>query len=140
MLGTATKLQNSRSINIAGAVKGNANFDGSSNITINTTQNNIETLTGSMSIAASSSENKTISYPSGINKDNCIVLAVGLASSTNTAKGYNFIGTYNDSSDGLNNAFYRRLNLTDEGIKLTVKNPNTSTMTVLYKISLLKLI
>ena len=37
---TATKLQTPRNIALSGAVSGNANFDGSGNITINTTANN----------------------------------------------------------------------------------------------------
>ena len=37
---SASKLQNTRNIALSGAVSGNANFDGSGNITINTTANN----------------------------------------------------------------------------------------------------
>ena len=41
---TATKLKTARSIGLSGAVTGNANFDGSANITINTTIGNIPTI------------------------------------------------------------------------------------------------
>ena len=39
MLGTATKLQTARNIKVKGSVNGNANFDGSGNIEINTIVN-----------------------------------------------------------------------------------------------------
>ena len=41
---TTTKLKTARSIGLSGAVTGNANFDGSANITINTTIGNIPTI------------------------------------------------------------------------------------------------
>lgn len=122
-----------------GAILGNTNFDGSGNIVINTTQSNISMLTGSLTINASTSANKTIVFPAGYNKDNCVITSVGIVNSSNVAKGYNYVGTYNDSSDSLNNAYYRRINLIDEGIKLSVTNPNTNAITVSYKILLMKI-
>lgn len=68
---TATKLQTARSIAIGGAVKGSANFDGSGNITINTSQNNIFVLSGSLS----GGNNLELNYPSGLTKDNCVCIS-----------------------------------------------------------------
>lgn len=62
---TATKLQNARNIKLQGAVSGNANFDGSTNITINTEQANIAVLTGNITI--SNGEGTTnVAYPARI--------------------------------------------------------------------------
>lgn len=68
---TASKLQTARNIAISGAVKGSANFDGSGNVTINTTQNNIFVLSGSLS----SGNNLEINYPTGLTKDNCVCIS-----------------------------------------------------------------
>ena len=81
---TTTKLQTARNIKLQGAVSGNANFDGSGNIIINTTQSNIAILTGSTVVNASSSKTVTINYPSGYTESNCIPVAFALKS---TAKG-----------------------------------------------------
>lgn len=68
---TAAKLQTARNIAISGAVKGNANFDGSGNVTITTSQNNIFVLTGSLT----GGNNLEINYPSGLTKDNCVCIS-----------------------------------------------------------------
>ena len=63
MLGSATKLQTKRNIKLQGAVSGNADFDGSGNVVIETAQANIAVITGSFSIEASTAKKvKTISY------------------------------------------------------------------------------
>lgn len=82
MHGTATKLQNARKIAIDGVVKGEANFDGSGNVIINTTQNNIVVIEGQMVLRGSTtgepvSTTKEINFPSGFNKDNCFVTSIG---------------------------------------------------------------
>lgn len=84
MLGTTTKLKTARNIKLQGAVSGNANFDGSANITINTTQTNIAVLDGSISLTANTTDNASnnkmqqtqwsMDYPSGFSKDNSIVI------------------------------------------------------------------
>lgn len=88
MLGTATKLQTTRNIALTGAVSGNANFDGSGNITITTTQANIITLTGTFNTPAAGSGtlNGTaeINYPTGLNKDNCMVIGILTHGTVNT--------------------------------------------------------
>lgn len=137
--GTATKLKTPRNIAISGAISGNANFDGSGNVNIVTKQANVSVLTGELTIPASTSNNKIITYPLGYNKANCIEISTAIMNKTNETKGYNYVGLYTNSSDGLANAYYRRLNLIDSGINLYVTNPNTSNITVLYKIVLMKI-
>lgn len=44
--GTTTKLKTSRTISLTGAISGSVNFDGSSNVTITTTLNNIGDIDG----------------------------------------------------------------------------------------------
>ena len=56
---SATKLQNSRNIALSGAVSGNANFDGSGNITITTTANNAIGVGQSWSDVTSQRANNT---------------------------------------------------------------------------------
>lgn len=75
---TATKLQTSRNIALSGAVKGNANFDGSGNITINTSQNNIAVLTGTVN-----GKGVDIEYPNGFTKDNCVCICAMLQNPNN---------------------------------------------------------
>ena len=74
---TATKLQTARSIAIGGAVKGSANFDGSGNVTINTSQNNIFVLsaTGTLNNGYGYFE---VPYPNGLNEDNCTVISLAI--------------------------------------------------------------
>lgn len=94
-------------------------------------------VNGSFVINASTSGIERINYPTGFTKENCVVVSCGIEVSA--GKGYNFIGQYIDSSDGLNNSFTRRVNLADDNIVLSVRNPNTSNITVKYKIVLMKI-
>lgn len=50
--GTATKLQTARTITVNGVVKGSASFDGSQNITITTSANDITAITKSLTVGA----------------------------------------------------------------------------------------
>lgn len=65
---TAAKLQTARNIAISGAVKGSANFDGSGNVIITTSQNNIFVLTGNIKMPSANSNSLRggveIDYPS----------------------------------------------------------------------------
>lgn len=74
------KLKTARNIALSGAVSGNVNFDGSANVTINTTQANIAVLTGTIQMPEAGSSilngETSVSYPSGFNKDNCCVLSI----------------------------------------------------------------
>ena len=78
---TATKLQTARNIALTGAVKGSANFDGSGNVTIDVTQNNIFVLTGTVELKNGVGKT-SINYPTGCNKNNCIPFLAGLNTSS----------------------------------------------------------
>ena len=51
--GTATKLQTARTIALGGILSGSASFDGSGNVTINATANDITTITKSLNVTTS---------------------------------------------------------------------------------------
>lgn len=146
MLGTATKLKNTRNIALTGAVSGNANFDGSGDVTINTTQANIATLTGTINLtAASSVENPSfntlkINFPSGFNSSNCVPIAWGIYQGTGSK--YSFgCTTSTDSRTWLRNGLPSMLTFDFQGdgkITFTVEFPQTEAKTYNYKIVLMK--
>lgn len=78
MLGTSNRLKTARKISITGAVSGSANFDGSSNININTSQSNIAVITGNISLSNGTGD-VTVNYPEGFNYSNCAVISIGIA-------------------------------------------------------------
>lgn len=138
---TTSKWGTARTLTLSGAVSGSTSVDGSGNVTISTTQANISTLTGNVTINASSSKTTEISYPSGYTKDNSILLACGLKLNNDPySKGYNFYGIFSDSSDLLDYAFRRRVNLASNKVLLFIQNPMTdSAVTINYKIVLMKI-
>lgn len=73
---TTAKWGPSRNIALSGAVSGSASVDGSGNVTITTTQANIATLTGNLTINSSGIASTGVAFPSGFTKDNCVVLSV----------------------------------------------------------------
>lgn len=170
MLGTATKLQNTRQINgtnfdgtgnittskwgtsrnlaLSGAVSGNANIDGSGNVTINTTQANVAVLTGNLTATKSANPGesfkqtqKTINYPSGYTKDNSVCIM--FATSTDvSSRGYSCEGSENVAavSAGLYSGnIPRRINLGSSNITIALYNTSSSDLTIYYKIVLMKI-
>lgn len=92
---TATKLQTARTISLSGAVKGSASFDGTKNVTISTTQDNIAILTGKVNIKYNAGDYGysialQLNYPSGYNKNNCIVIGFGTKRNGATDYGYSY--------------------------------------------------
>lgn len=82
---SATKLATARNIKLQGAVSGNANFDGSNNVVITTTQANIAVLTGTISTTPTNEGTSDTSidvvklnFPAGFTSDNCVVLSFGI--------------------------------------------------------------
>lgn len=141
---TANKLVTPRNIALTGAVKGNAKFDGSADITINTTQNNIFILSGNMVLNASSNPGtykvttKKISYPSGFNKDNCT--PINFSGRYYTDKGWASYQDANQSTDSMLIATDgRSLVLDDDGISIRGYCNSSSNKTLYYKIVLLKI-
>lgn len=110
---------------------------------------NIKVLTGSVTLDANSSGNvtnkaltytdKNISFPSGFNKDNCIVIA--FASTTNeSSRGLNYGqgGAY-DTVNTLIGSVPRDAILKSDGITLKFGNFSTSTLSINYKLYLMKI-
>lgn len=116
MLGSANKLQTARNIKIQGAVSGNANFDGSGNIIINTTQANIAIISGKLT-----SGEATINYPSGYTKDNCVALSVSFDNDNLTDRrwAYSFVM---DSSSYIGGSIPYKLSLGIDNISIETKN------------------
>lgn len=108
---------------------------------INTILPAMATLTGSVTINASSQNSVQISYPSGFTKDNSILLACGLMLNNDPySKGYNYYGIFSDASDLLDYAYRRRVNLASDKILLFIQNPITdNAITVQYKLVLMKI-
>lgn len=90
MHGSSTRLKTARNIILKGAVSGSATFDGSKNIDIDTTLENIVILTGSITLTGLTGDTEetgivqNIAYPEGFNKDNCFVVSVGFSNVNNT--------------------------------------------------------
>ena len=130
--GTATKLKQTKRINIAGAVSGNADFDGSENITIDVSQSNIAVLSGNMTVGANLYGLTQISYPEGFTSSNCVVISLGIQLSTSTNKEWYY--------EDLQNYQYRESSIVlyPSDIRLGITNKVSSSRTYNYKIVLLK--
>lgn len=125
---TSTKLATPRNIALQGAVNGNANFDGSGNITITTTQANIAVLTGTITLSEGSGS-IDVTYPSGYTKDNCIAIAMGMDIFNNT------ISFYSASSSHI---FEVRLKSTNISVRCTSLDGVGTSTTKNYKVVLMK--
>ena len=159
MLGSATKLQTTRTINgtnfngtgnittakwgtarkitISGAVSGNANVDGSGDVTISVSQANMSILTGSFTAKANTAAKvKDIAYPTGFSKSNCVIIAYGRQWSTNT--GYAFGHHSNDSAGMMYASNDGNACLGPSNIELWYRNISQSDVTINYKLVLLK--
>lgn len=152
---TATKLKTARNIALSGTIKGNANFDGSGNIEIKTTQNNIAIITGTLKLSANSEEqalnnhctytDTKISYPEGFSADNCVVISYGRQHNSNFGYAYGW-DNYLDSMDFLIGILPMRINLYGNSsteyankIRLQMGNMTTKEVEIPYKIVLLKI-
>lgn len=113
MLGTATRLQNARTISLSGAVSGSTSFNGSGNVTITTTQANIAVLTGTLEIGGT----KSLPYPDGYNKNNCIPLPIMTSFKSNYS-----IGTVFDTISSARGGIPATLFLGDSNMTLYCKN------------------
>lgn len=148
MLGSATKLQTKRNIKLQGAVSGNADFDGSGNVTITTVQTNIAVLEGNISLDANTNDNVSnnkmqqtqwsIDYPAGFTKDNSILLC--FSGRFYTTKGYAFgdaSGSGFDSVGMVTGAIPRDITFGDK-LNCQAYNMATSTKTFYYKIVIMR--
>lgn len=153
MLGTATKLKTSRTINgtnfdgssnilttkwgtarnlaLSGAVSGSASVDGSGNVTITTTQANIAVVTGTIELS-NGSGSATANYPSGYNSSNSVVIAV----SAGRMASNNPIEYYAVGSSTLLGVYLQANNIKLQGTSLAGSGPSA---TVKYQIVLMKI-
>lgn len=137
-------------------MKGSGSFDGSNNITITTTQDNIAILTGSVNLKANTSENAAngyctftevvINYPPGFSSQNSIVISCSRPMTYCEGYGWH---NYPDSQDlyegtlPITVALYKN----DNGITSTYRNKirigmgnlSTQKQTGTYKIILMKI-
>ena len=148
MLGTANKLKTARQIALTGAVSGSANFDGSGNVSITTTQANIAVLTGTITGTAnnSSSEqgNININYPTGFNSNNCVVIAIGLSrKDDNTPFNYGVLSASDSAIARVAGAIGRTVQLGADNMTLRTYfyfgSPQNESVTYNYKIVLMKI-
>lgn len=152
MHGTATKLQTPRKIEVSGAVTGNANFDGSNNVTIVTKQTNVAVIEGTVQLAANSSDNlsqnkalittKEINYPQGFTANNSVVISTGTVNNVYISEkglAYGDIFSSNVNSQAmLSGAMPKNVSLQPKNILLFIGNISTQVVTYKYKIVLLK--
>ena len=115
MLGSADKLKTARKIALTGAVSGSANFDGSGNVSISTTQNNIAILTGSFK------GNTTVNLPKGFTSKNSVILSVMLNNPLNQNWG---VESTFDSSNTITGCLPVKAYIRDSSLVLTCKNIN----------------
>lgn len=118
---TTVKWGASRNIAISGAVQGNANMDGSGNMNIVTTQSNISVLTGSITGTGTSSLTKDISFPSGFNNTNCVVISAMFQNSL-TQNNTWATGTTNDSSSYVRGSLAGGVYINNSGVHIDLKN------------------
>ena len=131
---TATKLQTARTIALSGDVTGSASFNGSANVTITTNLANVTSLSGTITLTASSSSgtsysqtNLTLNYPSGYNKNNTIVLGFK-CKLQGTGTGNYIFGYTPDkmSTSAVSGAYPRTIRLDDNSMYVSVYNLSTS--------------
>lgn len=147
ILGTTTKLKTARNIKLQGAVSGSANFDGSANITITTTQSNIKIVSGSATLTANTNEyatdnrctmtNISIDYPDGFSSSNCRVLSTAIKMGAQPYYTYGWTN-YLSSVEMLKGVLPNNVALQESKIMLSIGNLSTNTTNIQYEIILLK--
>lgn len=131
---TATKLQTARNISLTGDVTGSVSFDGSKNVSMTTNLANVTSLSGTITLTASSSSgtsysqtNFTLNYPSGYNKNNTIVL--GFKCKLQGVGTGNYIFGYTPdkmSTSTVSGAYPMTIRLDDDSLSVSVYNLATS--------------
>lgn len=82
-------------------------------------KDNFAILTGTITGDGTESPSKTINYPEGFTKSNCVVLSSNLQRSSTTSKAY---GSVYDSSSYVAGAIPTKIALTDSNISLEIRN------------------
>lgn len=143
MLGTASKLATARNIKIQGAVSGNANFDGSQNVTIETTQENIVILKGKVSVPASNTQGQynadadaNVNYPKGFTLSNTKI--IGIATSLPAKGDYTSGNAGKFSTINMQRGYFPcTVTKQKEGLIVTIYNGTNQAVVVDYEITLL---
>lgn len=125
MLGSANKFKTARNIALNGAVSGNANFDGSGNITITTTQANIAVVTGTFAESTNDYE-ATVNFPIGFTATNCIVISA-MAHNPNNSENAWGTGTVFSSRDYVGGAVPLSVRINNTNILVKMRNINFNT-------------
>ena len=84
-------------------------------------KNDFAVITGNIAGNGTESPSKTINYPNGFNKDNCVILTVNLKRSSVNVKGYGLIF---DSSSYMTGALPAKVVLEETNIMLEIRNIN----------------
>jgi hypothetical protein len=127
---TADKLKDERRIDIVGAVLGNANFDGSNNIVINTTPNNIKVLTADLRSDDSGEISYTFTLPEGYSGANCVPIATSIQT--------NYGAAYYESTTTAKNVYMNYEGYADKlrvNFSPVAKNTNLTIRVVLLKLT-----
>ena len=130
---------------MSGAVNGYANFDGSGNITINTTQANISKLTTTLTTPDAGSDimnaSTTIAYPTGFNKDNSIIISLMSHNTVETSGGYATVGASGRSTEAVRGNHGLQAQLRSNGILIEVYkvNQNEQPKQIIVQIVLMKI-
>lgn len=117
ILGSADKIKTPRNIKLQGAVSGNANFDGSKDVTINVTQANITVLTGVLE----SGQATITPFPTGFTPNNSIIISIMTQNPDNTNWA---IGSTFDSASYVSGSLPIRAYMQTNGIVIQAKNIN----------------
>lgn len=143
MLGSANKLKTGRTISLTGDVTGSASFDGSKNVSINADLANIAVLTGTINLVISNemtTGSKDINYPSGFNKDNCVVIACGISGNTSGNTEFAFGNSGDNASSYVTGGMPSMVKLREEHINFQIYlNLKATSGTRNYKIVLMKI-
>lgn len=128
-----------------GDITGNASFDGSENLEINTELSIIATLTGTVTLEASadpgSSYKQTIwnvNYPEGFNKNNCTIISLG-GKFAGEGFAFGYIDIASSSISSISGAVPRSASLTDSGIRVQAWNIAGIEKDFSYQIVLMKI-
>lgn len=128
-----------------GDITGNASFDGSENLEIDTELSNIAILTGTVTLEASEDSGNSykqtiwdINYPEGFNKNNCTIISFGgKFASEGFTFGYTDIASSSVSS--ISGAVPKSASLTDSGIRVQAWNIAGIEKDFSYQIVLMKI-
>ena len=142
---TATKLATAKKIEISGAVKGSSEFDGGNNINIITEQNNIAVIEAIITTPAQGEESTkgsiTFNYPTGFNKNNCVIISLMSQNTGNDEQSYNTSSSIGLSTEEVRGCYGLQGSLRSDGILISLYkvNKNAQQKNIHVRIVLMKL-